>query len=48
MHLRDYQPSPHRVDFYKNKITILLAWAGIIINLTLLAIAWFAFKEKEA
>lgn len=48
LHLKEYQPSPHSIFFLKNHALIFFAVAATLINLSLLAIAWFRLKEKEA
>lgn len=48
--LKQYQPSDHGILFIKNKDQAIAATAIAltVANLTLLAIAWFRLKEKEA
>ena len=49
LNLREFQPVNHRVLFIKNEQEAMTAFSiGItLINLCLLAIAWFRLKEKE-
>jgi hypothetical protein len=48
LHLKEYQPSRNSIFFYKNHALIFFAMAATLVNLSLLAIAWFRLKEKEA
>lgn len=48
MNLKDYQPYGNSIFMSKNHAVVLFAVAGVLINLTFLAIAWFRLKEKEA
>jgi hypothetical protein len=48
LNLNEYHPSPNSMFFYKNNAVVFLAMAGVLINLSLLAVAWFRLKEKEA
>jgi hypothetical protein len=48
MNLKEYQPSPNSIFFHENNSLIFFAVASMMINLSLLAIAWFRLKEKEA
>jgi len=49
LNLREFHPVNHRVLFIKNEQEAMAAFSiGItLINLSLLAIAWFRLKEKE-
>jgi hypothetical protein len=48
LNLKEIQPSANNIFFHKNNALIFFAVAGVLINLSLLAIAWFRLKEKEA
>lgn len=49
LNIEMYEPSEHGILFIKTKDQVMtfFAIAGAIINLSLLAFAWFRFKEKE-
>jgi len=49
LNLKEYQPSNHRILFMndRNQAITFFAIAGTVVNLSLLAIAWFRLKEKE-
>jgi hypothetical protein len=46
--LKEYHPTVPFIFFTKDRVLMLFALGGLLINLTLLAIAWFRLKEKEA
>lgn len=46
--LREYHLTGPFLFFTKNRILMLFALGGLLVNLTLLAVAWFKLKEKEA
>jgi len=48
LNLREYHLTVPFIFFTKNRILMFLALGGMLINLTLLAVAWFRLKEKEA
>jgi hypothetical protein len=50
LNLDDYMPSGRTVlPFYgKGQSEVFFAFASTIVNLTLLSISWFRFKEREA
>jgi len=50
LNIKEYQPSNDRILFYNNKdqVFTFFAVAIMVVNLSLLAIAWFRLKEKEA
>jgi hypothetical protein len=48
LNLKVYHPTVPFAFFTKNRILIFFAFAGLLVNVTLLAIAWFRLKEKEA
>ena len=50
LNLKEYSPVNNRILLIHNseEVVIFLALATTVINLTMLAIAWFRFKEKEA
>jgi hypothetical protein len=48
LNLKEYQPSANNILFHKDNVVVLFAVASVLINLTLLVIAWFRLKEKEA
>lgn len=50
LNMKEYSPSDAGILFPKNKKEFIafFALAATVVNLSLLAIAWFRFKEKEA
>jgi hypothetical protein len=48
LNLKVYHPTVPFAFFTKNRILMFFALAGLLVNVTLLAIAWFRLKEKEA
>jgi hypothetical protein len=50
LNLKEYNPADAGIIFPKNNDEMITTFAigATVVNLTLLAIAWFRFKEKEA
>jgi hypothetical protein len=48
LNLREYHPTDTSMFISKDKILLMFALAGTVINITLLAVAWFRLKEREA
>jgi hypothetical protein len=48
LNLKEFHPTDTNMYISKNRILMLFAIGGTLINLTLLVISWFSLKEKEA
>jgi hypothetical protein len=48
LNMKNYESMEHNVVITKKGILVFFALAGTVVNLALLAIAWFRLKEKEA
>jgi hypothetical protein len=48
LNLKEYELSSKSILFQKNNALIFFAVASTLINISLLVIAWFRLKEKEA
>ncbi len=48
LNLKDYHHTVPFVFLTKDRVLMFFALAALLVNLTLLAIAWFRLKEKEA
>jgi hypothetical protein len=48
LHMKEYEHASNSLFLHKNYALIFTAVSVTLINITLLAIAWFSLKEKEA